>query len=255
MLRALKRLLGGAGQLDLDLDRVDRLAPPPLNTGEQLLARLRSLGLARIDRLSLTRNRHVMVSFSGGALRVHEGYVGAPPDVLRAIVVFVEGRTRPDRLAAQRLIIAHPVSAAPSIRRPRTRPEDRSLVAELVRCHERYNAEHFHGRLEAVSLRVSRRMRSRLGHYTCAAHGEPAEIALSCRHIRRDGWEEARHTLLHEMVHQWQDETGQDIDHGPKFRAKAREVGVAPFARRTVNHSPQRGSNEGRIGRSAARDR
>jgi Mlc titration factor MtfA (ptsG expression regulator) len=106
-----------------------------------------------------------------------------------------------------------------------------------------------------VSLRVSRRMRSRLGHYTCAAHGESAEIALSWRHIRRDGWAEARHTLLHEMVHQWQDETGQEIDHGPKFRAKAREVGVAPFARRTVHHSHQHSSNEGRIGRSAARDR
>jgi hypothetical protein len=158
-------------------------------------------------------------------------------------------------LAAQRIIIAHPVTAGPIIRRPRTRPEDRSLVAELVGWHERYNHEHFHGRLKSVSLRVSRRMRSRLGHYTCAAHGEPAEIALSWRHIRRDGWAEARHTLLHEMVHQWQDETGQEIDHGPKFRAKAREVGVAPFARRTVNRSPQHSSNEGRIGRSAARDR
>jgi len=222
---------------------------------EQFLARLRALGLSRIERCSLTRNRHVMVSFSGGALRVHEGYLSAPPDVLRAIVVFVQGRTRGERLAAQRIIIAHPVTAGPIIRRPRTRPEDRSLVAELVRWHERYNHEHFHGRLKSVSLRVSRRMRSRLGHYTCAAHGEPAEIALSWRHIRRDGWAEARHTLLHEMVHQWQDETGQEIDHGPKFRAKAREVGVAPFARRTVNRSPQHNSNEGRIGRSAARDR
>ena len=97
-------------------------------------------------------------------------------------------------------------------------------------------------------------MRSRLGHYTCAAHGEPAEIALSWRHIRRDGWEEARHTLLHEMVHQWQDEGGHAIDHGAKFRAKAREVGVAPFARRALDRTTQRGANEGRIGRSAARE-
>jgi len=196
-----------------------------------------------------------MVSFSGGALRVHEGYLVAPTDVLRAIVVFVEGRTRAERLAAQRIIIAHPVSTAPSLRRPRNRPEDRALVVELARWHHRYNAEHFHGRLKSVTLRVSRRMRSRLGHYTCAAHGEPAEIALSWRHIRRDGWGEACHTLLHEMVHQWQDETGQDIDHGPKFRAKAREVGVAPFARRTLNRGSPRSPNEGRIGRSAARDR
>jgi hypothetical protein len=192
-----------------------------------------------------------MVSFSGGALRVHEGYLTAPTEVLRAIVVFVEGRTRGERRAAQRTIITHPVitTAAPT-RRPRTRPQDRALVAELAHWHRLYNRQHFHGRLESVALRVSRRMKSRLGHYTCAAHGEPAEIALSWRHIRRDGWEEARHTLLHEMVHQWQDETGHAIDHGPRFRAKAREVGVAPFARRTLERTADQ-----RIGRSAARER
>jgi hypothetical protein len=243
-------------QLDLELDRKPVPASQPEDPATLFLARLRAIGLSRIEDCRLTRNRHVMVSFSGGALRVHEGYVTAPPDVLRAIVVFVEGRTRAERCVAQRIIIAHPVaSGGPGLRRPRTRPEDRSMVAELTRCHERYNDEHFHGRLNAVSLRVSRRMKSRLGHYTCAAHGEPAEIALSWRHIRRDGWEEARHTLLHEMVHQWQDETGHAIDHGAKFRAKAREVGVAPLARRTLNRSSQPSTHEGRIGRSAARER
>jgi hypothetical protein len=241
----LKRLLGASPQLDLDLD-------PP---AEQMLRRLRALGLSRIDRCRLTRNRHVMVSFSGGGLRVHEGYLTAPAEVLRAIVVFVEGRTRAERRAAQRIIVAHPVTTtSAATRRPRTRPEDRAMVAELVRWHQHYNAEHFHGRLKPVSVRVSRRMKSRLGHYTCAAHGEPAEIALSWRHIRRDGWEEARHTLLHEMVHQWQDETGHAIDHGPRFRTKAREVGVAPFARRTLDHAAPQTLNDRRIGRSAARE-
>jgi hypothetical protein len=42
------------------------------------------------------------------------------------------------------------------------------------------------------------------------------------------------HTLLHEMVHQWQAETGHAVDHGRSFRAKAREVGIAPGARREV---------------------
>ena len=255
MLRALKRLLGGSTQLDLGLERAARPTPSGDERADALFVRLRTLGLSRIERCCLTRNRHVMVSFSGGALRVHEGYLGAPPEVLRAIVVFVEGRTRAERRAAQRLIVSHPVVTTPATtRRPRTRPEDRAMVAELARCHARYNAEHFHGRLRSVSLRVSRRMRSRLGHYTCAAHGEPAEIALSWRHIRRDGWEEARHTLLHEMVHQWQDESGHTIDHGPKFRAKAREVGVAPCARRTLSRGAPRSTGDQRIGRSAARE-
>jgi hypothetical protein len=42
------------------------------------------------------------------------------------------------------------------------------------------------------------------------------------------------HTVLHEMVHQWQAETGQPVDHLTAFRAKAREVGVLPAAKRKV---------------------
>ena len=52
-------------------------------------------------------------------------------------------------------------------------------------------------------------MRSRLGQYTAVTqYGEPAEITISRRHIKRHGWSEALHTLLHEMVHQWQAEYG-----------------------------------------------
>jgi hypothetical protein len=40
--------------------------------------------------------------------------------------------------------------------------------------------------------------------------------------------------MLHEMVHQWQAESGLRIDHGVTFRQKAREVGVIPAAKRTV---------------------
>jgi hypothetical protein len=36
------------------------------------------------------------------------------------------------------------------------------------------------------------------------------------------------------MVHQWQDENGKEIDHGRAFRAKAREVGIEPAAKRAT---------------------
>jgi hypothetical protein len=100
VLRALNRFLAGGAQLDLELDRIARPVAPPQrgDAAGELLSRLRRLGLSRIARCSLTRNRHVMVSFSAGALRVHEGYVSAPPEVLRAIVVFVEGVPAPSAL-------------------------------------------------------------------------------------------------------------------------------------------------------------
>ena len=230
MLRSLGRLFTRSqDQLALPLD------PAPRNATE-LLARLRALGLSGIDRCRLTRNRAVMVSYRGRELRVHEGYLTAPSDVLVAIVTFVSGRTAASRRVARRRILAYPIARAARARRPDApHPDDAPLSKRLAEWHRRFNARHFDGALKPIAVRVSRRMRARLGHYMSAApSGEAAEIVVSRRHIRRHGWEEALHTLLHEMVHQWQDETGHPIDHGRVFRAKARAVGVAPSARRTV---------------------
>jgi SprT-like family len=225
-------------------------APAALRSAEELLARLRALGLPAgvatggIDRCRLTRNRTVMVSFRAGELRVHRGYLAAPEPVLEAIVRFVRARTRAQRAAAQRAILAYPVqrgeggdgAAARPRARERTRPEDEPMVRVLVEWHRRYNDRHFGGVLRTVPIRVSRRLKRRLGHYTAASAsaGLPAEIVIGRSHIRRHGWEEALHTLLHEMVHQWQDESGLPIDHGAGFRRKAREVGITAAARRVV---------------------
>ena len=230
MLRSLGRLFTRSqDQLDLAFDAAPRNAT-------ELLSRLRALGLSGIDRCRLTRNRAVMVSYRGRELRVHEGYLSAPVEVLTAIVTFVSGRTPASRRLARRRILAYQVARTPRARRPDApHPDDAPLAKRLTEWHRRYNDRHFDGALKSVPVRVSRRMRARLGHYMSASpSGEPSEIVVSRRHIRRHGWEEALHTLLHEMVHQWQDETGHPIDHGRLFREKARDVGVAPSARRTV---------------------
>jgi hypothetical protein len=226
------------------------------HNAEELLARLQQLGLRRITRCRLTRNRNVMVSFGGGELRVHEGYLGAPESVLLAIVAFVEGRTRAERRAAQRVIVSYPVRVSrPAARRERTHADDVEIAAQLTAWHARYNARHFDGALKPIEIRVSRRMKTRLGHYTASsASGETAEIAISRAHVRRHGWPEALHTLLHEMVHQWQDETGHTIDHGATFRAKARAVGIEPYARRVLATRPGRGDGSQTLGRRAARN-
>ncbi len=117
----------------------------------------------------------------------------------------------------------------------RTHPADERLVRALSTSHAELNAGKFGGELSQLPIRVSRRMRSRLGHYTLRGQTwREAEIVISRRHIRRDGWDEAVHTLLHEMVHQWQDERGLKVDHGREFRRKARAVGITPLARRDV---------------------
>jgi hypothetical protein len=217
-------------QLALEFD-----APSAPADAVELLVRLRTLGLRRIDDCRLTRNRNVMVSFQGKSLRVHEGYLGAPVEVHEAIVKFIEGRTRAERRAARTKIVSFKVETpARSRRREQTHPDDEPLSIKLGEWHERLNAEHFGGSLRTIPVRVSRRMRSRLGHYSAATQREGAEIAISRRHLRRHGWHEALQTLLHEMVHQWQDETGLPIDHSPRFRAKAREVGIEASAKRAM---------------------
>ena len=117
----------------------------------------------------------------------------------------------------------------------RTHPADTHFVRDLTRAHRELNAARFGGELSDIPIRVSRKMKSRLGHYTLRGQEKyRAEIAISRRHIRRHGWDEAIQTLLHEMVHQWQDETGQKVDHGPGFRRKSRQVGITPRATRRV---------------------
>ena len=60
--------------------------------------------------------------------------------------------------------------------------------------------------------------------------GRAIRITLNRRHVRRDTSVAVIDTLLHEMVHQWQAETGRAVDHGAEFRRKAREVGISPRA-------------------------
>ena len=199
----------------------------------RLLGALRAQGLSGITRVCLTRNRTVMVSRRGAELRVQAGYLEASPEVLRAIVEFVNGRgvvRRRARLA----LLAHPVARpAGPVRREVPHPDDDPVAERLREAHERLNAARFGGVLSRVPVRVSRRMRSRLGHYRLpSADGAPAEIVISRRHIRRHGWGEAEETLLHEMVHQWQHEQGWPVDHGRRFRDQARAVGVPGRARR-----------------------
>ncbi len=198
------------------------------------LARLRAAGLRRIESCRLTRNRTVVASWRGAELRVHEAFLGAPPDVIAAIVEFVEARGAA-RTRARRVIVSYPVPAGDApVRRERPHPDDVVIVERLTRLHRTLNDEHFDGALAPVAIRVSRRMRRRLGHYRPRGAGHEAEIVLSRRHIRRHGWRAATETLLHEMVHQWQEETGRPLGHGADFRRQARAVGIAPEATRRV---------------------
>lgn len=210
---------------------------------DDLLARrLSLLGLREVDRIQTHTNRTVMVSLNArGVLRLHRGYGAAPDRVLRAIVRFLNPRIpRALRRLAEREFLGFPVEqhvppAASQRRCDRPQPGDLLLLHDLQRLHQRLNEAHFGGALGALPLRISGRMRSRLGELSVDLRtGRPIEIAISRRHLTRHPWLEVEHTMLHEMVHQWQAESGLRVDHGPTFRDRARLVGVLPRARRGV---------------------
>ncbi|MFQ6047192.1 MAG: SprT-like domain-containing protein [Gemmatimonadales bacterium] len=211
---------------------------------EALLARrLEELGLNGFRGVTVHENRTVLVSVTGnGTLRVHRGYAYASDRVLSAILAFAGRRTNSrERARAEQIVVSFPVDryveARPSRSRPRNRrTEDRPLLSRLRRLHRRLNERHFAGKLwNGVPLRISHRMRTRLAELTVDERkGRPAEIAISRIHIERDGWSEVEHTLLHEMIHQWQVESGLEADHGETFRRKAIELGVLPTAQREV---------------------
>ena len=152
--------LSDRDQLGLELDE-----EPPRNA-EELRIRLRRLGLGSQCRVRLTTNRTVVVSHSGGELRIHHSFLGAGEEVWKAIIIFVHGRSRAARQEARRTILQFPVARAdadpPRKRRSeRANPADAPLIAELSRWHQAYNEERFAGALGAIPIRVSRRMKSR----------------------------------------------------------------------------------------------
>jgi hypothetical protein len=196
--------------------------------GTFLQDRLRTLGLHSLKRVALHRNRVVLLTFAHGVLRLHEGYVSAPDAVLRAIVRFLSPSTRRrDRLAARRVFLAYPLAQAPPVPRrpPRVPPADRQWIERLQESHAQFNAEHCGGELGELPIRLSGRMRRRLGHVMLSRDtGRAVEIAMNRRHVQRDPWPQVEDTLLHEMVHQWQAETGRRVDHGVEFRGKMSQV-------------------------------
>jgi SprT-like family protein len=181
-----------------------------------------------------------MLSLSRRVLRIHRGYGFAPDGILMAIVRFLSPRVpRSLRRQAEREFLQFPVAeyadpGSAARRKDRPQPGDEAWLARLEELHRELNHSHFGGLLSPVPIRLSGRMKTRLGELSIdPKNRSDKEIGISRRHLLRHPWAEVRHTMLHEMVHQWQAETGQPIDHGRTFRCKAQDLGIWSGARRS----------------------
>lgn len=105
------------------------------------------------------------------------------------------------------------------------------LMAELLRWAERFNFE-FKLEVPEYALRVDRLHVRRYGHFRYGHNGFGlrGEVALNLLYMsgRRPDWQ-VLGTLLHELLHAWQQAHGKPAKgyyHNRQFRAKALEFGL-----------------------------
>ena len=155
-------------------------------------------------------NRTVMVSLARRVLRLHRGYAMAPDRVLRAIIRFLD-RAPATRRLAEREFLGFPVEESRRRRSGRCagpaasrRPGPVRRLGPPPAVQPRALRRH----ALRDPIRLSGRMRTRLGELTVdrrtGSRGDRPQPAPLARHP----WPEVEHTVLHEMVHQWQAESG-----------------------------------------------
>jgi len=211
---------------------------------------IRRRGAGRIRSVTFRDNRSTLWSLTRGGtvLNVHRAYASAPPAILDAFAVLAsEGgvRSKDSRRAADRVREWAPVRDAIEQARHRHRidavasgrprhccatDEQRTYLRALFRY---LNRTRFDGCLpDDIPVRLSRRMRSALGHMRPGDHPEAGrfvvEIALNVDLLLPENGPERIDTLLHEMAHAADYlETG-NRGHGPSWRMWARRVGCRP---------------------------
>ena len=221
-------------------------------TATDFLAELRHRGVTRISRVHFRENRNTVWSLTrnGTVLNVHAAYRQAPPDLLDAFATLaIEGgiASSASRKAARR------VGDWPDVRdaihrarerhvaRERTTPDGGATHCCATREQRRYlralyhyfNYTRFGGALpDDVPVRLSRRMKSALGHMVPGERQDGSryaiEIALNVDLMLPSNGAERVDTLLHEMAHVGDYLESGARGHGRSWRDWARKVGCQP---------------------------
>ena len=104
------------------------------------------------------------------------------------------------------------------------------LSKEFYVWFERFNERFFAGKLPTVAISFKRTRINSLGHYVIDRNefGLKWNINLNSVHLERP-LAEILKTLLHEMIHQWQESFGKNSKgnyHNVEYQKKSRELGI-----------------------------
>jgi hypothetical protein len=165
----------------------------------------------RLVRVRLRENRTRLLGFGRerGTLNLHAALAEATPEVLDAVAAFCVSRFRRRRARAAAAIREFVAAARPHPAPPSRRARCAGTPAErerLLALYRSLNRERFADRLPAeVSVRISGRMRTRLGHFVPRTLDDGSrvagEIAISRVLLRVASEAELVETMLHEMAH------------------------------------------------------
>lgn len=216
-------------------------------TASDFLEEIRARGAKRITCVRFRQNRSTVWSLTqnGRVLNVHSAYSRATPALLDAFAALaIEGGigSRRSRKAAEQISEWPELAAA--IQRERERHSERASVtpthccatpeqrAYLKALYRYFNATRFGGSLPEVPVRLSRRMRSALGHMLPADTSDGSwrvtEIALNCDLMLPGNGAERADTLLHEMAHVADYLESGSRGHGDSWRRWAVHAGCRP---------------------------
>lgn len=245
------RVRAGRGLRDRHLTPVsDPPSPPrPDRSPADLLLELRARGALRLEVVTLRANRRTIWSLTAGGQRfnLHRAFSEAPVEILEDLAVIArEARRR--SLSYQRAAerVAGWPTVVNAIRALRIEGEAEGLgvgpccaTADqrtwLDDAYRTINRSRFGHRLpEIVPLRLSSRMRSRLGQMVPGVDVDgvlyPVEIALNADLMLRRNDRVRTETLVHEMAHVADVLEHGQVGHGPTWRRIAEQAGCEPRA-------------------------
>jgi hypothetical protein len=221
-------------------------------TADTLLRSLARRGCRKLDDVRFKKNRGRIISLSkdGRTLHVHACFQDAPDDVVSAVVTFLKaGRRSYAYRESIRVMRDYFDAHGPKYTPTSAEEEDHRVKRDIDRlpcvgnaeqraflreAFARYNSGLFNSKLPAVKLRLSDRMRSRLGHirYHTTSTDERIVLELALNiHLMLPGNEAILlDTLLHEMTHMEAWLVHGERAHGRDWKAIAKRVGCEATA-------------------------
>lgn len=247
-LGCMNRRITRAHQLQFDF-----ASQPRLLTENDLRKALVRRGCKSVSVIRFKKNRGRIISLSkdGRTLNIHACFQEANEDAMRAVVTFLQAGQRSyayrEAIRSMREFFdAHAPKYVPiggeeedcRVRREVQRLPCVGTAAQrafLKEAYSRFNHAHFAGRLpSSVNIRLSDRMKSRLGHvrYHTTAAGERVvlEVAFNIHLLVAGNGPVLMDTILHEMTHieAWLDHG--ERGHGREWKMIANRVGCEATA-------------------------